>query len=121
MIPPPYVAQAERDADVVVVSPVGDFDMDGTDRLRRAFGEAVSATRCKVVVDLSECTFMDSMALGTVIAAAKRAQGWGGWLRLVAPTAYVRKVLRVTNLDTVFGVYETVDEAVVDEFGPLSR
>lgn len=112
MLQLPHVALSERGSDVVVVSPVGDFDIDGTDKLRRAFGDAVSPTRCKVVVDLSESTFMDSMALGTLIGAAKRAQGWGGWLRLVAPTAYVQKVLRVTNLDTVFGVYDTVDDAI---------
>src|SRR5690349_4234452 len=108
----PYVEQVEQGRDVVVVRPVGDFDIDGTETLRRGLAAAISAERSKVVVDLSATTFLDSMALGVIIGGSKRAQQRGGWLRLVAPSAYVRKVLRVTSLDTVYGVFETVDEAI---------
>jgi len=108
----PRIDCSELGEDVIVVRLVGDFDMDGTDALRRTFAEVVSQPRNKVVIDLSQTMFMDSMALGAIIGAGKRAQGWGGWLRLVGPTLYLRKVLRVTGLDAVYGVYADVDEAV---------
>jgi len=108
----PRIDCSEIGEDVVVVHLMGDFDMDGTEALRRTFTEVVSQIRCKVVIDLSQTMFMDSMALGAIIGAGKRAQAWGGWLRLVGPTLYLRKVLRVTALDVVYGVYADVDEAI---------
>jgi anti-sigma B factor antagonist len=110
----PFVTRSEHD-DVIVFSPVGEFDIAGTDLLRSAFTEALSASRCKLVVDLSATTFMDSMALGSVVGAGRKAGGWGGWLRLVAPPANIRRVLRITEIDTVLGLYDTVEEAIAHQ------
>ena len=108
----PHVTSVDEADGAVVVGPVGDFDIAATDLLRSALAEALSPDRPKLVVDLSATTFMDSMALGSLIAAGKKASGWGGWMRLVAPPANIRRVLRVTEVDRVFGLYDTVDEAL---------
>lgn len=107
----PHVRTFHRDDGVVVVCPVGEFDMAVLESLRSTFAEVVTPGCHKVVVDLSETTFLDSMALGTIIGAGRRATGWGGWLRLVSPPANIRKVLRVTEVDKVFGLYDTVEQA----------
>jgi anti-sigma B factor antagonist len=65
------------------------------------------------VIDLSGTTFVDSMAIGTMLGVARRANGWGGWVRLVAPRPNVRRVLHLTGLDKVFAMYDTVDQAVL--------
>jgi anti-anti-sigma factor len=108
----PEVALAEHGTDVIVVRPVGDFDLDSNHLLHAAFTDSVTPQRSKVVVDLSGTTFLDSTALGTIIGSARRATASGGWLRFVAPSRYVEKVLKVTALDIAFGVYDTVEEAV---------
>lgn len=107
----PYVTRTDYDESTVVVSPVGEFDIAGTDLLRSTFVDAVSADTNKLVVDLSGTTFLDSMALGTIIGARRRAAGWGGWVRLVAPQPNIHRVLRLTELDKVFGLYDTIDQA----------
>jgi anti-sigma B factor antagonist len=111
----PHVVVAEHGDDVVVVSPVGDFDIDGADQLRSGLADALTPTRTKIVVDLSATKFLDSMALGTIIGGAKRAQSSGGWLRLVSPQPYVVRVLRVTGLDVAFGVFATVEDAIAHQ------
>jgi hypothetical protein len=55
------------------------------------------------------------MALGTIVGAGRRTSEEGGWIRLVAPTPNVRKVLRITEIDTVVGLYDTVDEAIAHQ------
>ncbi|MCW2783964.1 MAG: inducers of aerial mycelium formation biosynthesis protein bldG [Marmoricola sp.] len=107
----PHVTCSEY-GEALVVCPVGEFDLGGTDLLRSVFAESITAERCKVVVDLSGVVFLDSMALGALIGAQRRAHGWGGWLRLVAPRPNIRKVLRLTEIDTVFGLYDTVEQAI---------
>lgn len=108
----PWVRSVRRDDGVAVVGPVGEFDIAVVDLLRSNFEEMVTADCHKVVVDLSETRFMDAVALGIIVGAARRARGWGGWLRLASPQPNVSKVLRVTELDRAFGLYETVAEAV---------
>ncbi|MCZ4500654.1 MAG: anti-anti-sigma factor [Marmoricola sp.] len=107
----PQVTYTDQGA-AAVVRPVGEFDINETDQLRSAFVEAISATRPRVVVDLSLTTFLDSMALGAIVGAHRRAVVWGGWVCLVAPPANVLKVLRITKLDTVLPIYDTVDQAL---------
>lgn len=98
-----------------VVKPVGEFDLSVVDLLRDTFLHGVSAERNRVVVDLSATAFLDSVALGALIGAGRRAREWGGYVRLVAPRPNIRKVLALTGLDTVFAMYDTVDQAVTHE------
>lgn len=111
---PARVRSARRGDDVAIISPVGEFDIAVVDVLRSAFEEVVTPDCHKVVVDLSETAFLDAMALGAIVGAARRARGWGGWLRLVSPRPTVEKMLHVTGLDRTFGLYETVTDAVAE-------
>jgi hypothetical protein len=44
--------------------------------------------------------------------AARRARGWGSWLRLVVPDAGARSVVRLVALDEVMLVYASVNGAL---------
>ncbi|MCW2855173.1 MAG: anti-sigma factor antagonist [Marmoricola sp.] len=107
----PHVTQSTI-GDVTIVGPVGEFDIGTIDLLRATLAAAISPHRTKLVIDLAGTRFLDSMALGTIIGAGRRASGWGGWLRLVAPPSNIRKVLRLTEIDTVFGLYDNVEQAL---------
>lgn len=108
----PHIIRTDQD-DTVVLGLVGEFDLSNLDLLRSTFLEAATPDASKIVIDLSATTFVDSMVLGTMIGLARRANGWGGWVRLVAPRANVRRVLHIAGLDIVFGMYDTVDQAVL--------
>ncbi|MCW2753902.1 MAG: anti-anti-sigma factor [Marmoricola sp.] len=110
----PHIVRTERGG-IVVVAPVGEFDISSVEMLRSTFLDATSETNNKVVVDLSATTFLDSMALGTMLGVSRRVNGWGGWVRVAAPQPNVRKVLRITGLDKVFALYDTLDQAVAHQ------
>jgi anti-sigma B factor antagonist len=65
----------------------------------------------RLVVDLTETTFIDSSGLGALIGCLKRARGAGGDLRIASPSEQVRTVLGLTNLDRVLRPYGGLDEA----------
>ena len=98
----PYVERSET-ANIVTLSAVGEFDLATVEVLRTAFGGAL-VDHSRVVLDLSRTTFMDSTGLGVLVAAGKRATQDGGWLRLVAPLQNLRKLLRITALDTALAL-----------------
>jgi anti-anti-sigma factor len=106
----PHVARMDEDG-AVVVAPAGEFDISTVDILRAACLEALDDAD-RLVIDLSGTEFLDSLALGAIVGAGRRAREAGGWVRLVAPQPVVRKALRITEIDTVLGLYDTVDQAL---------
>jgi anti-sigma B factor antagonist len=56
--------------------------------------------------------YVDSEGLGMLVGLLVSARKRGGELKLASPRKRVRDLLRRTNLDGVFSVYENDDEAV---------
>jgi anti-sigma B factor antagonist len=73
--------------------------------------EAIEAGARCVVLDLSRTQSMDSTALGALVQVLKLLRAEGGELRLAAVGDAVSRVLSITRLDQVFGVYRTLDAA----------
>ena len=65
-----------------------------------------------LIVDLSSTGVCDSACLDVLMRAARRARGWGSWLRLVVPDPDARKVVRLVALDEVMPVHASVTGAV---------
>ena len=64
-----------------------------------------------LVLDLSAVTFMDSSALGALIAAVKRI-GPTGSIAIAGSNAAVQTLFSLTRMDKVFPMFPTVHDAV---------
>lgn len=95
-----------------VLQVVGDIDMQTAGALRDQLSECLEAGATRVVVDLSSVDFLDSSALGALVAAARTASESGGVLRVAAPRPHVRKIFQITRLIEVLGVADTVEGAL---------
>ena len=87
----------------------GEIDMATAPDLTQELSEAVRAHPCRVIVDLTQVTFMDSTGFSALVRA--RAEG-NGELRLVGASGMVCEVLRITGLEEVFPVHSTIEEAI---------
>jgi anti-anti-sigma regulatory factor len=65
-----------------------------------------------LIVYLPGTGVCDSAFLGDLMRAARRARGWGSWLRLVIPDPGMRKVVRLVALDAVMPVHTSVIGAI---------
>lgn len=106
-----HVTLVERHG-AAVVTAVGEFDLAMSARLQVELEAAILDLSPRLVVDLSATLFMDSSAIGALMSAAKLAQSNGGWVRLVSPQRAVRRILELTQIDSVLGVYDDVDAAI---------
>jgi anti-anti-sigma factor len=79
-------------------------DLDG--RLREVCG-----TTSKLILDLSELTFINSAGLGAIIAAHRRCRDRGGLLCIAGAREGVAQVLRITHLDRLIGTYPDCEAA----------
>ena len=65
-----------------------------------------------LIVVLPGAGVCDSVCLDALRRTARRARGWGSWLRLVVPDADARRVVRLVALDEVMPVHASVAGAV---------
>ena len=97
--------------DHAVLEVGGEVDVYTAPRLRERLVELVEAGARSVVVDLSRVEFLDSTGLGVLVGALKRLRAAGGSLALVCGHERLLKIFRITALDRVFALYDTVDAA----------
>ena len=89
----------------------GELDVQSVDELRARLNEAIDAGNKRIVMDLAEVSFIDSLSLSALVGA-RRKLGDEGRLAVVAVHEYVRLILQATGLEQVLDVFETRAEAV---------
>jgi anti-sigma B factor antagonist len=94
-----------------VVTAGGEIDVHTSPGLNDALRTG-DASSHRIVLDLTAVTFLDSTGLTAMVAALNRARERGGSMTLVGPSGMVRRVLAITELDRVFAIYDTLDDAV---------
>lgn len=93
----------------VVVFVSGELDLASAPRLQETLAELVADT---VVVDLSECTFLDSAGMGVLLASARALSDSGRSLRVAAANPHILRVLEITAVDTLIAVHPDVEAAL---------
>ena len=102
-----------RTADgVVVLEVAGEVDVYTAPTFRQHLREVTTGGKPRVVVDLSEVTFLDSTGLGVLVGAMGRVREADGAMRLVVASEHILKVLRITGLDALIPVDSDVEAAV---------
>jgi anti-sigma B factor antagonist len=102
-----FVETHRPSREVAIVQAVGEIDLHTAPQFHEAL---VNLETKHLVVDLSDCGFIDSTGLGVLVAASKR-------LRTETPPAVVcqgrvREVFLLTGLERVFVPCDTVEEAL---------
>jgi len=100
------------DAERHVVAVRGEIDLFTAPELKAAIVSAIEAGRTRLVIDLSETTFLDSTALGVLIGALKRLRTRDGAMTLVNRDANIAKTFEITGLDQIFVIAETREAAL---------
>lgn len=65
-----------------------------------------------IIVDLSECEFMDSTFIGVLVVTFKRLVKLGGTLKIVKPGLFANSILNYTGSIEVFEIFDTLNEAL---------
>lgn len=98
--PQPFFARRRSSDDRVVVQVGDECDASTLNELNEVFREVLAEQPSEVVVDLARATFVDSLTLGSLTAAAKQVRMSGGSFRVVRVSApEVRRAFEITGLD----------------------
>jgi anti-sigma B factor antagonist len=77
--------------------------------------------KTQVLLDLARVKHIDSSALGELVSSYVTLKDKGGALKLMHMTESVRELMKITNLLTVFDVYDDEPEAVASFVGETLR
>jgi len=98
--------------DVTVLTPKGML-LGGkeTDELQAKIRELTEAGNKKLLINLGQTTFMNSVSLGVLIAGHSNYAKRGAQLKLCQVDKKIQNIFVVTRLSLVFETYETEEEA----------
>jgi len=108
----PFRVTAESGDGVHTVSVCGELDQGTAPELRSMLGETLGTPTVAVLVDLSDCEFIDSTGLSLLVEAKRRLTEERRPFGVCCPDADVRRLLELTGIDEAVGLFETRDEAV---------
>lgn len=80
--------------------------------LRDAIHEAMQAGATKILVNLQDVSTIDSSGVGELVSSYTTVTNRGGKLKLLNLPPKVADILQITQLITVFDVFEDEDEAI---------
>ncbi|HLM25653.1 MAG TPA: STAS domain-containing protein [Thermoleophilaceae bacterium] len=106
------IQDEEIDSETHVIHLGGEVDLYTAPEFKERLVELIENGKTKIVVDLSDATFIDSTTLGVLVGGVKRLRPGGGSLALVCSDQNITKIFEITGLDRVFPIHETRDEAL---------
>jgi anti-sigma B factor antagonist len=97
---------------IEVIEVEGEIDVYTAPRLRELLIDLVDKNTYQFVVNMEKVYFLDSTGLGVLVGSLKRVRPHDGSLDVVCTQERILKILRITGLTKVFGIYQTVDQAI---------
>ncbi|MDA8322375.1 MAG: STAS domain-containing protein [Actinomycetota bacterium] len=97
---------------IEIVDVEGEIDVYTAPRLRELLIDLVNNGSYQIVVNMEKVEFLDSTGLGVLVGGLKRVRAHDGSLDLVCTQERILKIFRITGLTKVFGIHNSVDEAI---------
>jgi len=94
--------------------------MNEAAELSNLLDEQIVFGHSNVVVDLSQCTHLDSTFIGVLVVTHKKLLAKGGELKIVEPLDPAKELYYLTGTSKVFSNFETAEEAI-KSFGSIIK
>jgi anti-sigma B factor antagonist len=105
------ITENEVGGEVRVFRVAGEVDFGVAPELKKRIADAVGAGERQLVVDLSAVSFIDSTAIGVLVATLKRMRESGGTLSVVCDNEDVRGIFEVVGLEDVLPLHRSDEDA----------
>lgn len=88
-----------------VIQPAEVLDGISANTLRNEISDLIAKGVKTILIDLQNVTFMNSSAIGALVATFKTVQLEGGNLSLCSLTDQVHLIFELTKMDQIFDIY----------------
>ncbi len=120
MNPVPFEVQSEvLDDGIQAFAVRGELDMNTAPELERGLQQALAESDASIMLDLSECEFIDSTGIALIVRAWQRLGdkdngSGGGRLVLCCDNHQVRRLLKITGVESSISMHEQRGDALAE-------
>ena len=104
--------RSRREGGAIVLSAEGEVTVFSSPALREVLRRAADEKPGRLVLDLSQTSYIDSSGVATLVEALQSVNRHKGQLVLAGMNDRVRGVFEIARLDTVFRIASDVQEAL---------
>jgi len=97
---------------LTVCSVDGEIDINTSPALKKSFDKLLSAKTPKIVINLSQVTYVDSSGLATLVEILKNMRSYGGKLKLTNLSDKVKNLFEITKLEKLFEIMADEADAI---------
>ena len=108
----PFRVQKDSVDGLLALLVSGELDQGTAPELRGALADALGGGGRGVIVDLSECGFIDSTGLSLLVEAKRKLSDEDRPFAVCCPDADVRRLLELTGIDRAISLFDSRDDAV---------
>ena len=98
-----------------VVDVEGDIDLNHSAEFQQDLLELLDSKPARILINLSGVAYMDSSGVASLVKMLSRTRKSNVPLLLFGMTDRVRSVFEITRLDSVFDIFQTEQEALLQE------
>jgi anti-anti-sigma factor len=102
----------EHRSDVAVLHLRGELDADTAAKLHATLADLLERPVPRIVVDLTDLKFCDSVGLSAFITSRQIIAGRGGWLSFAGANPFLSRLLVTVGLSRYFTIFPDVDQAI---------
>src|SRR5919109_2408787 len=93
----------------------GEIDLHVSPSVTASLNAMIEKKPERLVVDLSDVTYIDSAGLAALIEAMQKVEAYGGKFLLAGLQETVRSIFEISRLDQVFQIFPDTDTALAGE------
>ncbi len=93
------------------VALAGRLDSASVEAVDRSLAALAAVRAARILVDLSQVSFLASIGIRSLISAARALRKHGGRIALLNPQPAVKEVLRATAVESIIPVFRDLDAA----------
>ena len=87
------------------------IDMSISRKFREIVGKFLEKKPPVVIFDLHETDYLDSSALGALVTILRDVKNYGGEIRLANLNQTLRTLFKLSKLESMFKIFDSVDDA----------
>ncbi|MDA3844368.1 MAG: STAS domain-containing protein [Candidatus Kapabacteria bacterium] len=107
-----------EDKDYLIFNPAGDFiGGEETESLKEALRDRAKKQPNKIIINLTDVSYIDSAALGMLLSVNAYIDREGGKMAIYGANDYTKNLFSVTRLNLVLKIVESLDDAVKNILG----
>lgn len=97
---------------VIILTPLGDVDIYTSPELKKKISNLIEHNSRRILIDLSHLEYIDSIGIGVIKSSLSKIHSCNGEIRLLSPTALVKRILELTNIDRIVRIYDKQSDAL---------